>query len=705
MNDQVTAGRFLSALSQPYLHDLVTAVSAPAMSLSARSGQIRPLGAEGLYVNDLRALSRLEVTIDGVEPVPLGYELCGGATNHFDSAVRPDEGDGPAFVLARRRELGPAGMVESFTVKSHAAIARDFHVEVALECDLAAMSTVKAGLRPAAQLAIAVRDGMAWEVPGQCSVRASTSWRPNSVNAAAGSLGWDITVDAGQSVTLQLAVELSEDASRAAVRAPLPGAGSTVATPQVKALDERLRRWVELSVADVNQLQLTLPDGPAEVFLAAGAPWYLTLFGRDSIWAARMLLPLGTELALGTLRALARRQGRSFDPQTGEQPGKVLHEVRRDINYDATSARLHSLPVYYGTIDATPLWVCLLHDAWRWGLPEADVASLLGPMRRCLDWLAGTVQSGGGFVRYIDESGQGLANQGWKDSSDAIQSRDGRLARPPIALCEVQGYAHEAAVAGAELLGAFGFDGAERWRQLAADLADRFRSHFWVADEEGPYPAIALQDDGTPVDSLSSNIGHLLGTGLLTPEESALVARRLGGPELNSGFGLRTLATSSLGYNPFSYHRGSVWPHDTTIAIHGLARIGGEEAQNSASLLIGGLLSAAEAFDYRLPELYGGCEKLWRRRPLPYPASCHPQAWTAASSIAVLAAHVGINPDIPNRRIVIAPINMPTGLRSLHGFRAGAATLGVQIGPDGTGRLSGVPDGIEVLDASTRPGT
>jgi glycogen debranching enzyme len=704
MNDQVTAGRLLSALNQPYLHDLVTAVSAPAMSLSERTGQIRPLGAEGLYVNDLRVLSRLEVTVDGVEPVALGYELCGGADNRFDSALAPHEDDGPAFILARRRELGPAGMVESFTVKSYAATARDFHVEVALECDLAAISTVKAGLRPAAQLANAARDGLVWEVPGQCSVRASTS-RPNSVNAAAGSLGWDIRVEGGQSVTLQLAVEFSEDESRAAVLPPLPGAGSTVPTPQVSAIDERLRRWVELSVADVNQLQLTLPDGPAEVFLAAGAPWYLTLFGRDSIWAARMLLPVSTELALGTLRALARRQGHSFDPQTGEQPGKVLHEVRRDTNYDATSARLHSLPaVYYGTIDATPLWVCLLHDAWRWGLPEADVVPLLGPMRRCLDWLADTVESGGGFVRYIDESGQGLANQGWKDSSDAIQSRDGQLARPPIALCEVQGYAHEAAVAGAELLAAFALDGAERWRQLAGDLADRFRSHFWVADEEGPYPAIALQDDGTPVDSLSSNIGHLLGTGLLSPEESTLVARRLGGPELNSGFGLRTLATSSLGYNPFSYHRGSVWPHDTTIAIRGLARTGGEEARNSASLLIEGLLSAAEAFDYRLPELYSGCEKAGRRRPPPYPASCHPQAWTAASSIAVLAAQVGISPDVPNSRIVLAPLSMPTGLRSVHGFRTGAAKLGVQIGPDGTIRVSGAPAGTEVLDASGRRG-
>ena len=408
MNDQVTPRSLSSALGQPYLHNLVAAVSAPAMSLSARSGQIRPLGAEGLFVNDLRALSRLEVTVDGVEPVPLGYELCGGASNDFDSALPPDGGDGPAFVLARRRTLGPTGMMESFTVKSHAARARNFHVEVALACDLAAIATVKAGFRPAGQPAAAAADGLVWEVPGQCSVRASASPLPGSVNAADGSLEWDITVEPGRPVTLQLTVELCEDLPRAAVLPPPPGARCALPTPQVRSLDDRLRRWVELSVADLNQLQVALPDGPDEVFLAAGAPWYLTLFGRDSIWAARMLLPAGTDLALGTLRALARRQGRSFDPRTGEQPGKVLHEVRRETNYDGASERLHTLPpVYYGTIDATPLWVCLLHDAWRWGLPEADVAPLLGPMGRCLDWLAATLRVGGGFVRYIDESGQG----------------------------------------------------------------------------------------------------------------------------------------------------------------------------------------------------------------------------------------------------------------------------------------------------------
>jgi glycogen debranching enzyme len=243
-----------------------------------------------------------------------------------------------------------------------------------------------------------------------------------------------------------------------------------------------------------------------------------------------------------------------------------------------------------------------------------------------------------GFVSYIDESGQGLSNQGWKDSWDAVQFRDGRRARAPIALCEVQGYAYEAATGGAELLDAFGLEGADRWREFGAAMQERFRSRFWVEDAVGPYPAMAIQSDGTAVDSLSSNIGHLLATGILDAEEADLVARRLGEPDLNCGFGLRTLAASSVGFNPVSYHCGSVWPHDTAIAITGLARDPRTAAQSAATSLIDGLLSAAETFEYRLPELYAGYARAEVVAPLAYPDACRPQAWAAAASIAVTAA-------------------------------------------------------------------
>ena len=202
---------------------------------------------------------------------------------------------------------------------------------------------------------------------------------------------------------------------------------------------------MERSLADLAGLLLADPDAPADVFAAAGSPWFLTLFGRDSLWTARMTLPFGTDLARGTLHTLARRQGTSTEPSTGEEPGKILHEVRRST-YADPSSHLHLPPVYFGTVDATPLWVCLLHDAWRWGLPDADIVALAPHLDRALAWQAASVErSPDGLLRYVDESGHGLANQGWKDSGDSMRRRDGSIAPAPIALVETQAYAVQAA--------------------------------------------------------------------------------------------------------------------------------------------------------------------------------------------------------------------------------------------------------------------
>ena len=719
------AGPEKAGLTQPYLNNLVTAVHAPAMSLSGRDGQMRRQGVEGLYVQDLRALSQLVLTVNGSEPVPLGYELVGGAVNEFYAAVAGAGNPGPDLTVfvSRKRTLNPAGMVETFRLKSYARTALECHVDLQFGSDLAGIAAVRSGLRPAAQKAALsadgpsadgpFADGLMWDVPRRGSVHVGCSPRPGSIDAVKGSVSWDFVVGPGEEVTWLAAVDLQDLGTPVVfVEAP-PGTSEGFPVPQVDATDHRLKRWVELSVEDLKGLRMVAPAHPSEVFVAAGAPWYLTLFGRDSLWAARLLLPLGSDLALGTLQTLARRQGQAFDKTTGEQPGKILHEVRRpDLSTylkteDGHNERVVSLPpVYYGTVDATPLWVCLLHDAWKWGMPAAEVEALLAPMQRCLEWLTELGCRADGFVSYIDESGQGLANQGWKDSWDAVQFRDGRIARAPLALCEVQGYAYEAAMGGAELLDAFGQDGAARWRDFAAGLSERFRARFWVDDADGAYPAIALEEDGTAVDSLSSNIGHLLGTGLLSAPECDLVATRLLGADLNSGFGLRTLAASSAGFNPLSYHCGSVWAHDTAIAIAGLARTPGPIAREAAAALVEGLLGAAEGFGYRLPELYGGHSHHERGAPLPYPASCHPQAWAAASSIGVLVALLGIRPDVPAGTVALAPMvaaaglrdvtggRNVTGLRNVNGLRIEDAPVAVCV--DGEKRLAGGPPALRV---------
>jgi glycogen debranching enzyme len=392
--------------------------------------------------------------------------------------------------------------------------------------------------------------------------------------------------------------------------------------------DHRLWPWLVRSLEDLEALWMATRDAPQEGFFAAGAPWYLTLFGRDSIWTARMLLPLDREPAGRTLRALARRQGNRVNIAAAEEPGKILHEQRRETYGFGT---MSLPPLYYGTIDATPLWICLLHDAWRAGMPSAEVSELLPGLEQALVWMLDYGDADGdGFLEYQGASDRGLINQGWKDSADGIRFRDGRIASGPIALCEVQGYAYEAAMAGATMLEAFGRSGADRFRLWANDLATRFRSRFWCGQGDSRYPALALDGEKEQVDSLSSNIGHLLGTGMLNAEEELLIARRVASPALDSGLGLRTAAASDAGYAPLSYHCGSVWPHDTAVVIAGLVRAG---LADYAAGLIEGLLRASVAFEQRLPELWSG-----EGRPVPYPAACRPQAWSAASAVVVARA-------------------------------------------------------------------
>jgi glycogen debranching enzyme len=446
----------------------------------------------------------------------------------------------------------------------------------------------------------------------------------------------------------------------------------------VRADDHRFARLVEQSLDDLAALRLT--DGP-DTFLGAGVPWYLTLFGRDSLWAARMLLPLGTDLAIGTLRVLARRQGTRVDPATGEAPGKIMHELRRAASALDSADRLPA--AYYGTIDATLLWISLLHDAWRWGHPAADIEALLPHMEATLGWLDEHADpDDDGFVEYLDISGRGLANQGWKDSGDAVRFADGRPADPPIALAEVQGYAYRAAMDGAALLDAFGRGGGDRWRAYAEALADRFRARFWVARG---HPALALDRDKRPVDSLTSNIGHLLGTGLLTASEEKAVAAALAAEPMSGGYGLRTMSAADRGFAPLSYHCGSVWTHDTAIVAAGLARSGfGTEA----ATLIDGLLAAGEAFDFRLPELHAGYARSEMCRPMPYPAACRPQAWSAASAVLILQATLGLHPDVPGGRIRLRPLR-PIEVRGLR-----IAGQAVDIAADGT--MTGLPPGLSV---------
>jgi glycogen debranching enzyme len=663
---------------QPLLHDLLVTLQAPTQVWGGRDGQVRAVGAQGAYHADVRTLSLAELRIDGQLPEPLAAGPAGRGRLRATSLLRGIDGAGadPTATVRREREVAPGVVREELHLECATAAPVGGRLTLRLASDLAPMEEIKQGRRRALLAPERTADGVRWS-DGATVVDAVAPGATVEVDDEGATLAWDVTVSPGRPTVLRWAL-------RAQVEGAVVGAPASAepewGTVRATADDSRLAPLVARSLEDLASLRMSSRLAPDETFLAAGAPWFFTLFGRDSIWAARMLLPLGTRLALGTLRTLAAGQGAVVDTATAQQPGKILHEVRsKALQVDA---RTTLPPVYFGTVDATSLWVCLLHDAWRWGLADAEVEPLLPALERALAWMRDHGDGDGdGFLDYADASGHGLSNQGWKDSGDSIQWRDGTLAEGPIALSEVQAYAYEAAVGGAAVLDAFGRPGADEWRAWAAGLRARFRERFWLSDEAGPYPAIALDAHGRAVDSVASNMGHLLGTGLLDADEEAHVAARLVGADMSSGFGLRTLSSSSGGYWPLRYHGGAVWAHDTAIAALGLARAGHAA---EAGVLAQGLLAAGAAVDNQLPELFGGTTP--EAGMLPYPAACHPQAWSAAASVALVTALLGLAPerDAGVERLVVRPATpSPVGALCVEGLRVGERRFAVAVSAAG----------------------
>jgi glycogen debranching enzyme len=430
---------------------------------------------------------------------------------------------------------------------------------------------------------------------------------------------------------------------------------------------------VARSLADLDMLITRTPDGP---FPYAGVPWYVAPFGRDSLITAFQLLPYRPAVAAGTLRFLAARQGTTVDEFLDEEPGKILHEYRRG---EMANCREIPFVPYYGTIDATPLFLMLLGEYARWTGDLGLVRELWPSARAALRWMrAHGDRDGDGYLEYEMRSRIGLGNQGWKDSEDAVSHADGRLARPPIALVEVQGYAYAALRSAADLVRVLGLDDdAGRLEAEAQQLRKRFDRDFWM--EEQRFCALALDGDKLRCEVVASNAGHCLWTGILTPDRAARVAERLLENDLFSGWGVRTLSSRERRYNPMSYHNGSVWPHDNAIAAAGLRRYG---FAGGVSALMSALFDAARYFEHaRIPELFCGFARQPDFGPIAYPVACAPQAWAAGAPLQMLTALVGLQPDAALNRLTCESPTLPPWLRfvELHGVQVGASSVDLAI--------------------------
>lgn len=666
----------MTRYDQPWLHDLEIAVLGNVTALSDRVGDMG-VPAAGLYVDDRRVLSVCNLMVDGSSPAWIA-SASGGSVTQIVTMLRShgDDGADPTVELRRVRELTEHGMAERFTLTSHANDPVRAQVTLQLASDGVDIAVVKGGGN-SSPVPVTLLDGtLLWKGERHDIEVRSSSGSPAAQGDSA-SWTWDVVVAQGESVTLDLDVAVSR-------RDEIPFAANAGfdlidwSDVTVNCDDARVHPLVDRSLLDLRGLLMTDPQAPSDVFAAAGTPWYLTLFGRDSLWAGRFMLPFGTDLAGGTLRALARRQGTRSNPLTAEEPGKILHEVRRAAHADPVS-HLSLPPVYYGSVDATPLWIQLLHDAWRWGLDETTVRHLRLNLLAALGWMRTQADRGDGLLSYLDESGTGLANQGWKDSGDSMRRRDGSIAPAPIALVETQAYAVSAARAAGHLLESVWDEDGDPWRQWADELSERVRERFWISDTDLRYLAMALDGDGQRVDGLGSNMGHVLGTGVLNEAESRRTTHALTRPNMLGPAGIGTLSRDNPAYNPVGYHTGSVWTHDNAIAALGLGRDGfGAEAAQVLKALVG----VGSSVGNRWPELYGG--ELLMGRPVPYPASCRPQAWAAASAGALVEVALGLSADAPNRTLSLSPIApAPFGAMRVTGLRVGQTEVRVAVNAEG----------------------
>jgi glycogen debranching enzyme len=622
----------------------------------------------GFYSEDTRFLSCLRLTVNGATPLLLSS----GKVEYFSAAFyvrNPLAGGLPqdSISIMRERFVGE-GMQDQLVVQNQSMERQEFELGLEFGSDFADILSVKnhdfalgdpRRAEPLPELVepeyeaednqfvLRDRNGESTQTQIILSERGDVDGSKVSYRIALDPRErWELRIDIVPSLDgdklVPRAAERRFGDELTRVRESL--AAWRLRVPQIRAGWDDLGQSFFRSVSDLASLRMRR-GGRIGRLPAAGMPWFMTVFGRDTLITCLQTLLFGPELARNALEVLAELQADADDPEIDAEPGKIVHEVR---NGKAAAKWFHN---YYGTVDATPLYLILLSEVWRWTDDAAMVRDLKEPAMRALGWIDSFAdRDGDGFVEYERRTARGLENQSWKDSFDSQRFSDGTIARPPIAPCEVQGYIYDAKRRTAELAREVWRDRglAERLEREADDLRRLFDEKFWT-DRRGGCYVLALDGEKRQVDSVCSNMGHLLWSGIVPAERVDAVVDQLMGEELWSGWGVRTMSSGDAGYNPLSYHNGTVWPHDNSLIAHGLARY---SRWPEAQRIVRRMLTAARHFDYQLPEVFAGLSRSETPFPIAYPTAARPQAWAAGTPVLLLQVLLGLEPDRARHQLV-----------------------------------------------------
>jgi glycogen debranching enzyme len=646
----------------------------------------------GFFAHDTRFLSRLVLQVGGSSPLLLSS----GRVEHFSAAfyLRNGAADGlphDAVSIARQRFIG-SGMQERISLRNESPSPLELTVALEAEADFADIISVKLHDFSLGDPALAQ------PLPQPAPTSYDEATRQVSIVDPRGDIGthlvlsrsgrlegnamtfqftlapherWDLSIDVLPWLKADVEIfELDEEREKAGDVV----AAWTLRVPRVRGGWDSLRRAFDRSIGDLAALRMRTGETRRPLF-AAGMPWFMTVFGRDTAITSLQTLLLGPEIAIGALDALTELQAQEEDPTIDAEPGKIVHEVR-----EGRCAEFW-FPRYYGSVDSTPLYLVLLAETWRWTDDAGFAQRMREPAMFALEWIDRYGdRDGDGFVEYSRMVDSGLANQSWKDSGDSQRFQDGSFAEAPIASVEVQGYVYDAKRGLAEIAREVWREQelADRLEREADELRTRFDEAFWV-EERGGFYALALDGRKRPVDARSSNMGHLLWSGIVPPERVSTVVDQLLSEELWSGWGIRTMASDAAAFNPISYHNGTVWPHDTSLAAWGLARHGyTAEVRRIARALI----EAAAHFDWSLPEVFAGYTRAETPFPIAYPTAARPQAWAAGTPILLVRVLLGIEPDRARQRLVSTVTDeLPSWLDGLRieGVRAYGRTWTVAV--------------------------